>query len=54
MTFPEWKHKSKFSLAMYLGMGWSCMVCIPDLVKVLSWKAMGLIVAGGVSYTGGV
>lgn len=22
-----WEHKSKFSLAMYLGMGWSCLVC---------------------------
>lgn len=51
---PAWKHKSTFSLAMYLCMGWSCLVCVPDLVEVLSWRAMGLILAGGAAYTGGV
>jgi len=54
MFLPLWKHKKKFSLVMYLGMGWSCLVCVPDLVEVLSLRAMGLIVAGGVAYTGGV
>lgn len=44
----EWKHKSKFSLAMYLGMGWSCLVCLPDLVEVLHQNALALLVAGGV------
>jgi hemolysin III len=52
--FPTWKHKSKFSLAMYLGMGWTCMVCVPDLLEVLPMNAVSLLVAGGVSYTGGV
>lgn len=50
----QWKHKGKFSLAMYLGMGWSCMVCLPDLIEVLPANALGLIFAGGVAYTGGV
>mmetsp|Transcript_20791 Transcript_20791/g.43813 ORF Transcript_20791/g.43813 Transcript_20791/m.43813 type:complete len:211 (+) Transcript_20791:2-634(+) len=53
-SYPTWKHKSKFSLAMYLGMGWCCLVCLPDLVQVLPKEAMALMVAGGVSYTGGV
>jgi len=53
-TCLHWEHKSKFSLAMYLGMGWSCIVCVPDLVEVLPPSALGLIIAGGVSYTGGV
>lgn len=50
----EWKHRPKFSLAMYLGMGWSCMVCLPDLVEVMPPSALVLLVAGGVAYTGGV
>ena len=53
-TCMNWKHKPKFSLAMYLGMGWSCLVCLPDLVEMLPASAMGLMVAGGVAYTGGV
>ena len=52
--FLSWKHKSIFSLAMYLGMGWSCMVCLPDLVEVLPHNALVLLVAGGLAYTGGV
>jgi len=49
-----WKHKSKFSLAMYLGMGWSCLACQHDLIEVLPTNALVLIFAGGVAYTGGV
>jgi len=49
-----WKHKSKFSLAMYLGMGWCCMVCVPDLVVAVPQGAVNLLVLGGVCYTGGV
>jgi len=52
-TMMHWKHKSKFSLAMYLGMGWSCVVCLPDLVEVIPWEALGLLIAGGVAYTAG-
>jgi hemolysin III len=52
--FLTWEHKSKFSLAMYLGMGWTCMSCLPDLLEVLPMNAVGLLVAGGVAYTGGV
>lgn len=54
MFYRSWKYKSKFSLAMYLGMGWCCLTCMPDIVEVLPPSALVLLVAGGVSYTGGV
>jgi len=53
-NFRTWEYKGKFSLAMYLGMGWMCMSCLPDLLEVLPMGAVGLLVAGGVAYTGGV
>lgn len=52
--FPTWKHKPKFSLAMYLGMGWSCMVCMPEVVGLIPAGAVELLVLGGVGYTSGV
>ena len=52
--FQSWKHKSKFSLSMYLGMGWSCLTCMSDMIEVLPNSALALIVAGGLAYTGGV
>ena len=52
--FPAWKHKPKFSLSMYLGMGWACMVCMPDLIGVVPPITLYLVVMGGVAYTGGV
>lgn len=52
--FVTWKHRSKFSLAMYLGMWWSCLVCLPYLVELLPCMALGLTVAGCVPYTGRV
>ncbi|KAL7526954.1 hypothetical protein ACHAXR_002733 [Thalassiosira sp. AJA248-18] len=51
---PVWKHKPKFSLAMYLGMGWSCLMCMADLVAILPTRALYCLVAGGVAYTSGV
>ena len=53
-TAPLWKHKPKFSLAMYLGMGWSCLVCMQDLISALPKEAIYCLVAGGVAYTAGV
>jgi len=52
--FPLWKYRKTFSLAMYLGMGWSCLACMHDFVEILPMNALYLIVAGGVAYTGGV
>lgn len=53
-TLPTWQHKGKFSLAMYLGMGWSAVVCLPEVARILPPQGINLMVLGGVSYTAGV
>lgn len=50
----HWKYKRIFSLAMYLGMGWSCLICLPDLYSILGKEAILLLILGGVVYTFGV
>lgn len=52
--YNTWVHKPKFSLAMYLGMGWSCMICLSDMIAVLPMEAINLIILGGIGYTAGV
>mmetsp|Transcript_17497 Transcript_17497/g.39931 ORF Transcript_17497/g.39931 Transcript_17497/m.39931 type:complete len:563 (-) Transcript_17497:197-1885(-) len=52
--YPNWKHKTSFSLSMYLGMGWSCVVCLPQMMARLHAPCVYLILLGGVAYTGGV
>ena len=51
---PTWKHKGKFSLAMYLCMGWASMIVVPDFIRILPEGATNLLVLGGVLYTAGV
>jgi hemolysin III len=51
---PTWKYRPTFSLAMYLGMGWACMVCLPALKDRLAKGCIYLIFLGGVGYTSGV
>ena len=51
---PKWEHRGKFSLAMYLGMGWSAIVCLPKVTRILPRRALEWMVLGGVSYTAGV
>ncbi|GMI20055.1 hypothetical protein TrCOL_g10175 [Triparma columacea] len=50
----NWKHKSKFSLTMYLAMGWSAMSCLPQLSERLPPNAITLLILGGLGYTCGV
>jgi len=52
--FPLWKYRGRFSLTMYLCIGWCCMVCLPDMIEVLPPPAIFLIALGGVMYTAGV
>jgi hemolysin III len=52
--FQTWKHKEQLSLAIYLGMGWAYLVCIPDLIVATPKEALTLFVIGGVMYTAGV
>jgi hemolysin III len=52
--FPTWQYKGKFSLAMYLGMGWSALVCLPEVARSVNQQAINLMALGGVAYTAGV
>ncbi len=52
--YNNWVHKPKFTLAMYLGMGWACMICMPQFIEVLPKEAIKLLILGGVAYTSGV
>jgi hemolysin III len=44
----------RVAVGLYLAMGWSGMMLYPTVVKALPTMALGLIVAGGVSYSLGV
>jgi hemolysin III len=44
----------KLSLIIYLGMGWCMVVAIKPLLHALPTGGLLLILAGGLSYTGGV
>jgi hemolysin III len=52
--YPVWKYKGYFSLLMYLGMGWSALICLPRVNQILPWRVLELMVLGGVAYTAGV
>ena len=52
--YPSWKHKTMFSLSMYLGMGWSCVVCLPEMMSRVNDQCVYLILLGGIAYTSGV
>jgi hemolysin III len=52
--YLTWQHKGTFSLCMYLGLGWACMVCLPNLIEAMPRKSLIMLVMGGVGYTGGV
>jgi hemolysin III len=51
---PIWKYRTAFSLAMYLGMGWASLVCLPEAGSLLPDNAIRLVILGGVAYTSGV
>lgn len=50
----RWKYTSKVSMALYLGMGWLVVVAIRPLIDLVAPAGLALLVAGGLSYTGGV
>jgi hemolysin III len=52
--FPTYKHKGLFSLAMYLGMGWCCIVCLPEFSRIVPTRLIHLVILGGAAYTLGV
>lgn len=53
-TMPLWQYKGRFSLAMYLLMGWASMLTVPDFREVLPSGATTLLSFGGLLYTAGV
>jgi hemolysin III len=52
--FPTWQQKGTFSLAMFLGMGWSALVCLPEVARSIPLRAVHLMALGGLAYTAGV
>lgn len=48
------KKTEKFSLALYVLMGWSVMMVIKDIIAVLPTPAFWLLVLGGIFYTAGL
>ena len=44
----------KLSLVLYVIMGWAVVVVIRDIVAALAGPAFWLLLAGGLSYTGGI
>lgn len=44
----------KLSLAIYIGMGWCVVLAIRPLMSALETGGLVLLLAGGLSYTGGV
>lgn len=48
ITCPKW-----FSSALYIGMGWVCVLAFTQIVNSLSPAAFGWLLAGGIIYTVG-
>ncbi len=44
----------KLSLIFYLGMGWMLVFMIHPFYSYFDFKIIGLVIAGGIAYTGGV
>uniref|UniRef100_A0A7S3L3E5 Uncharacterized protein n=1 Tax=Amphora coffeiformis TaxID=265554 RepID=A0A7S3L3E5_9STRA len=53
-SFPVWRYRNVFSLAMYVGMGWCCCICLPEVASLLPENAIRLMILGGVAYTTGI
>ena len=53
-SYPAWRYKGLFSLAMYLGMGWTALICLPQVARLLPRGAIHVMMLGGVAYTAGI
>lgn len=49
-----WRWHRPVSHALYLTMGWLALPAFGPVVKNMGWTGFGLILAGGVLYTGGL
>ena len=41
----------RFSMVCYIGMGWAAIICVPLVIRALTWPGFLLILGGGVAYT---
>ncbi len=48
------KKTEKFSMILYVLMGWAVIMVIKDIIAVLPAPAFWLLLSGGLSYTGGI
>ena len=48
VTCPKW-----VSSVIYIGMGWVCLMGLPEILSSLSPSAFGWLLAGGIIYTVG-
>ena len=53
LTAIDLKRFAVFSMACYIGMGWSIIVKLPLLIRAVGWGGFWLILLGGVCYTVG-
>jgi hemolysin III len=53
-AFYKRENRKWVLLAMYLTMGWSALICLPDLIHEFSSAGLNWILAGGLFYTTGV
>ncbi len=42
------------SMVIYILMGWVAAVAVMPLLEILGWPGFGLLLAGGIAYTGGI
>lgn len=48
-----WRTNARGSLALYLALGWACLLLLGQMIQTLPATALGLIIAGGLLYTVG-
>ena len=51
LTSIDLRRYRVFSMVCYIGMGWAAVVCMPLVIRALTWPGFILILAGGVAYT---
>jgi len=51
LTAIDMKKYSKLSMACYIGMGWSILICVKTALKALTLSGFIWILSGGIAYT---
>ena len=53
MTAIDLKKYKTFSMVCYIGMGWSVILFLPQVLELLGTAGFGFLLAGGIAYTVG-